>query len=245
MMEPSSAFSYTCNQCGRCCRDQVITLSPYDVIRIARASGLSTAAAISRYTLRRGSLLKFRADGTCVALDGTRCTIHQGRPLACRLYPLGLQRPEQGAESFTRLEPAPGSLGEFGVDGTVAAFLSGQGVHEYLDAIACYRKLLPVIHERIEALIDFDSIEPREFWRVATREALAEQNFDPNPLIYALFDSGRAGTQEGSVEAAVTAHIAALETMIRQASDPVILAAAAVMLAVSLGYPPCFTAAVS
>ena len=87
-----SKFSYVCNQCGMCCRDKVITLSPYDVIRIARAVKVCTGTVVARYTIRRGSLLRFLPDGRCAALDGTRCTIHPGRPLACRLYPLGRNR---------------------------------------------------------------------------------------------------------------------------------------------------------
>jgi len=85
-----SAFSYLCNACGRCCHDKVITLSPYDVLRIARAAGISTGEAMRRFTIRRGSLLRFDATGACAALDGARCRLHQGRPLACRLYPLGI-----------------------------------------------------------------------------------------------------------------------------------------------------------
>ncbi len=237
-MERSSAFSYTCNQCGRCCREQVITLSPYDVIRIARAANLMTSEAIKRYTLRRGSLLKFGEDGRCLALDGVRCTIHQGRPLACRLYPLGLHRDEGGVESYVRLEPAAGSLGEYGIDGTVAAFLAGQGTDDYLQAVERYRQLLPLIHQRIELLVDFDSVEPREFWRVARREALAEQNFDTNPLIEALFDPDKTAPSLASVEESVAGHIAMLESMIASETDAAILAAAGVMLAISLGYPP-------
>ncbi|HVN89234.1 MAG TPA: YkgJ family cysteine cluster protein [Candidatus Binataceae bacterium] len=237
-MERSSAFSYSCNQCGRCCREQVITLSPYDVIRIARAANLMTSEAIERYTLRRGSLLKFGADGRCVALDSTRCTIHQGRPLACRLYPLGLHRGEDRTESYIRLDPASGSLGEYGTGGTVAVFLAGQGTEDYLKAVERYRQLLALINQRIELLVDFDSVEPREFWRIARREALAEQNLDSNPLIDALFDADKLAPGVESLEASIQAHIATLETMIATEADAATLAAAGVMLAISLGYPP-------
>jgi Fe-S-cluster containining protein len=98
-MNRNSPFSYLCNACGRCCHNKVITLSPYDVLRLARAAGLTTREAIEQFTTRRGSILKFRADGACVALEGTRCGVHRGRPLACRLYPLGLERVEAGARS--------------------------------------------------------------------------------------------------------------------------------------------------
>lgn len=232
------AFSYTCHQCGRCCHDQVITLSPYDLIRIARAAGTSTADAIRRYTIRRGSILKFDDHGACVALDGIRCTIHQGRPLACRLYPLGLQRDSTGAESFVRLDPAPGSLGVYGANGTVADFLNAQEVREYLDAVGAYRGLLPLIRERIAKLVDFDVIEPREFWRVATREALAETNYDPNVVIDALYDPDALDCRRDSIDETITAHLVALTRFILDESNAATLAAAAVMLAVSLGYSP-------
>src|SRR5712692_2688516 len=130
-MERESSFFSICYQCGLCCREKVITLSPCDVIRIARAGGIPTGEAVRKYTLRRGSILKFRNDGKCGALDGTACTIHPGRPLACRLYPLGLERDPDGAERFIHLEPATGSLGVYGANGRIADFLEAQGVREY------------------------------------------------------------------------------------------------------------------
>ena len=101
-MRRESAFYYRCGQCGICCRDKVITLSPYDVMRMARAACLSTGEVIARYTLRRGSLLRFEAHGACSALHGALCALHSGRPLACRLYPLGIERRVNG-ERFVRL----------------------------------------------------------------------------------------------------------------------------------------------
>ncbi len=72
----------------------------------------STREAIDRFTIRRGSILKFTDAGACVALDGARCGVHRGRPLACRLYPLGIERAKDADdEKFVMLEPAAGSLG--------------------------------------------------------------------------------------------------------------------------------------
>jgi Fe-S-cluster containining protein len=194
-------------------------------------------AAIDRFTLRRGSILKFTAGGACVALDGARCGVHRGRPLACRLYPLGIEHEDNaGDEKFVKLEPAAGSLGVYGIDGDVGNFVEAQDVGSYLAANARYASLLAVFRERIAASIDFDRVEPREFWRRAVREALAESNYDANPLIDAMFDAdGAAGIEDAEI---VTAHIERLAEMIRRESDPELLAAAAVMLAVSLGYSP-------
>lgn len=244
-MNRASSFSYQCNQCGRCCHDQVITLSPWDVLEIARAARITTGEAVSRYTERRGSLLKFGADGGCVALDGVRCMLHQGRPLACRLYPLALERedardgtPDTATEQFVTLEPADGSLGVFAKDGTIEAFLTAQGVPQYLAMNTPYARLLPVFRRRIADLVDFDTVEPREFWRRAVAEALRESGFDPNPLIDALFDPDALGCGGATDADTVAAHVQALEAKIRAEVNPEIIATAAVMLAVSLGYAP-------
>jgi Fe-S-cluster containining protein len=232
-------FSYQCNACGRCCRDKVITLAPYDVLRIARAAGIPTSAAVHRFTIRRGSILKFDDSGACAALDGTRCGVHEGRPLACRLYPLGLERaPDGRGESFIRLEPAPGSLGVYGDGGTVGEFLEDQEVDDYLEANRRYRGLLARMRARINDLVDFERTEPREFWRRATREALAESGYDPNALIDAMFDPDGLVGRRDDEEAESFVHLAALAVRIAKATDPQELAAAAVMLAVSLGYSP-------
>jgi Fe-S-cluster containining protein len=233
----NSQFSYVCNACGLCCHNKVITLSPYDVMRLARAANLSAREAIDRFTIRRGSILKFTDDGACVALEGSRCGVHRGRPLACRLYPLGLERIEESnGENFVMIEPAVGSLGDYGIDGDVNSFLEAQGIAPYLAANARYASLLAVLRERIAATIDFDRVEPREFWRRAVREALAESNYDANPLIDAIFDaSAIAGIDDTEI---VAAHVERLALMIRHESDAEMLAAAAVILAVSLGYSP-------
>jgi len=225
-MNRQSEFSYRCNACGRCCRDKVIALAPYDVMMIANAAGISTREAIERFTIRRGSILRFTGEGACAALEGAGCTVHSGRPLACRLYPLGIER--DGEERFVRLDAAHGSEGVYGKDGTVAEFLQSQGVREYLAMNDRYLTLVAAFRERIRQLVDFEKIEPREFWRRARREALAESGYDANPIIDALFDAGDC----------VTDHIEAISRIVRRSEDADSLASAAVLLAVSLGYSP-------
>jgi hypothetical protein len=236
-MNRKSPFSYVCNACGRCCHDKVITLSPYDVLRLARAAGITTREAIARYTIRRGSILKFTGGGACAALEGARCGVHRGRPLACRLYPLGIEHAED-QERFVTLESAAGSLGVYGDDGAVNDFLDAQGVAKYLEANAGYASLMAVFRERIAATADFDRVEPREFWRRAVREALAESGYDANPLIDAMFDAGGTGCGGVGDAETIAAHLERLAEMIRGESNAELLAAAAVMLAVSIGYSP-------
>jgi Fe-S-cluster containining protein len=236
-MNRQSTFSYQCNQCGRCCHNQVITLSPVDVIAIARATGLTTSAIVARYTMRRGSLLRFDLDGGCAALDGLRCTIHLGRPLACRLYPLGIER-DGSRERFIRLEPASGSAGVYGDTATVSDFLSGQGVDDLLLLNERYRPLIATMRDRVASVIDFDIVEPNEFWKRAVAEALRETNFDANRIIDTLFDADGVGCYRDSLAATVDAHLEVLSAMTLCESDPATLAVAAVMLPISLGYSP-------
>lgn len=236
-MDRQGAFSYRCNQCGRCCHDQAITLSPVDVIAIARVCGISTGAAVARYTLRRGSLLRFLPDGRCAALDGIHCSIHRGRPLACRLYPLGLER-GGGRERFVRLEAAAGSTGVYGENGTIGEFLAAQNIGHHLALNERYRPLIRLMSDRVARLTDFAAVEPREFWRRAIAEALRETNFDANPIIDALFDPDRFGCTRESIDATVEAHLPALTHLTRCANDATVIAVAAVLLAVSLGYSP-------
>jgi Fe-S-cluster containining protein len=237
-MDRQSRFSYLCNKCGRCCHNQVITLSPYDVIRLAGAAGISTREAVARFPNRRGSLLKFNQNGSCTALNGTTCAIHSGRPLACRLYPLGFEHNSHGAERYIALEPAAGSEGIYGDRETVQNFLVSQDTERHLAMNRRYAALLGSFRHRIAELADFEIIEPREFWRVARREALAETNFDFNPLIEALFDPDSLGCRTESEMDYAEQHVQRIAQRIRGEQDPNVLAAAAVMLAVSLGYSP-------
>ncbi len=236
-MQQASPFSYRCGCCGLCCRDKVITLAPYDVMRIAEAAGLGTAEIIARYTIRRGSVLRFDVDGACAALRGGLCGIHSGRPLPCRLYPLGMER-TAGSDRFIRLEAAPGSTGIYGADGTVGDFLEQQKVPLYLDAADRYAGLIPLMRGRLGQLCDFEKTDPAEFRRVAVREALAETGYDYNRLIEALFDSDRLSGFLIDGDRSIARHLAAVAALIDAETDPAQIAAAAVLLAVSLGYSP-------
>ncbi len=236
-MKRQSRFSYHCNQCGLCCHQKVITLSPYDVLRIARSRSIATSEAVRRFTSRRGSLLRFEADGGCSALRENRCSVHEGRPLACRLYPLGVERTEAG-ERLIQLDAEPLSRGTYGVDGTAGEFIDAQGVQPYFRALERYRTLVPEMRARVDAMVDFERVEPRDFWRRAVIEALLESNFDPNPLIEAIFDPDGLGCARETEDETIRAHVEKLGEMAAREDDAERLASAAVALAISLGYAP-------
>jgi hypothetical protein len=91
---------------------------------------------------------------------------------------------------------------------------------------------------QVAAVVDFERVEPREFWRRAVVEALRENGFDSNPIIDAMFDPDAHRCGSEGVDETITAHIALLDQMTRREGDGDRLATAAVMLAVSLGYSP-------
>ncbi len=136
----ASAFSYECRACGRCCREKLIPVNPYEIARLAAHLGIGTGEFIERFT-EGGTALKVRDDVTCIFLAGSGCGVHADRPLACRLYPLGLVRGPEG-EAVVELEPQPGSEGVRGENGTVADYLAAQGVAPFLDASHRYHDAL-------------------------------------------------------------------------------------------------------
>src|SRR5512147_1995441 len=94
-------FKFACHKglsCyNTCCRDVNIFLTPYDVLRMRRGTGLSSEEFLQRHTVALLSeeglpllVLKMKEDAkkTCpfVAPDG--CSIYQDRPWSCRMYPV-------------------------------------------------------------------------------------------------------------------------------------------------------------
>jgi uncharacterized protein len=155
---PSSAFGYQCRRCSRCCHDQRIHLSPYELVRIARNRGLCTGDVIARHTVEAGTVLRFDGpERACGFLDHEGCAIHPDRPLACRLYPLGRCVTPTGESGFTRLASHPQSEGIFpppdqlGPGDTVDRFVRDQGAEPYLRAADRYFELFRRLRTILEA----------------------------------------------------------------------------------------------
>ena len=93
----------TCTRLGTCCHGHIILITPWELALLAKGLGMTTRVVRERFT-NGGTLL--RCDGpvgthgpparqvaACSLYDPERgCTVHEHRPLACRLYPLGRQR---------------------------------------------------------------------------------------------------------------------------------------------------------
>ena len=89
----------TCSRAGACCHGNAVWLNPWELARLAAATGLAPAEFAARYTLDGGLRLAFDAPSRWRGLPACRlygaevgCTVHPARPLACRLFPLARER---------------------------------------------------------------------------------------------------------------------------------------------------------
>ena len=96
-------FTFLChpdNTCfTNCCRQLELALTPYDILRLKNAAGLSSSAFLERYVLIEKEkddpfprlYLTMVDDGkaSCVFVSGQGCAFYEDRPGACRAYPIG------------------------------------------------------------------------------------------------------------------------------------------------------------
>jgi hypothetical protein len=156
-------------------------VGPYEALRLARRLGLTTTEFFARHTEAGGTVLRTREDGACVFLDERGCGVRPDRPLACRLYPLARWVDPEGNESFGHLEPHPQTAGVYGDAGTIADYLSSQGVAPYFAMGDRYGEL----YERMVGLLD--RLAPAESERRAERRAEVDE-MDPGAVATSFFD---------------------------------------------------------
>jgi len=87
---------WICVRCANSChdlpgRERNILLAPKDIKRITSATKLAAQeySLPSRGTAPYDRRMKKR-NGTCIFLQGSRCSIYKARPLICRFYPFSL-----------------------------------------------------------------------------------------------------------------------------------------------------------
>jgi uncharacterized protein len=88
----------TCTRAGACCHGKMVWLNPWELACLAKAKGLTSRVFRDQYCEFGGIRLRFDgpSDGKGQAacsqyLQDRGCSVHAGRPLACRLFPLGRQ----------------------------------------------------------------------------------------------------------------------------------------------------------
>ena len=86
----------TCSRRGTCCHGNLVMLNPWELMCLAREKRISPRVFRDRYCEFGGIRLRFdgeadwREKRACSQYIGDfGCSVHLGRPLACRLFPLG------------------------------------------------------------------------------------------------------------------------------------------------------------
>lgn len=83
----------------QCCQDVTIVLTPYDLLRMKQAAGMSSGEFIDRHALlipKKNRLLPLvvlrmeEEDKRCPFVTKDGCSIYPHRPWACRMFPLDL-----------------------------------------------------------------------------------------------------------------------------------------------------------
>ena len=84
---------FQCLGCSRCCRGLIVPVTRFDVARWLCGGRPEIAACIVRVEDFEGVgsrvvyALPRRDDGTCIFLEGNRCSIYEVKPLVCELFP--------------------------------------------------------------------------------------------------------------------------------------------------------------
>lgn len=148
-IEDNEPFSFACHpqvSCFTdCCRQLELALTPYDILRLKRETGLSSTQFLDDYVImeQEGNdifprfYLTMVDDGraSCVFVADSGCTVYPGRPGACRTYPMGraaVRHSDDSIRQFFVLLNEPHCHG-FSEEATQTAkqYSREQGLEEY------------------------------------------------------------------------------------------------------------------
>lgn len=112
-LDRQDTFTFSCHKNVRCftdcCHMLELALTPYDVLRLRKATGLTSEQLLESHIIIEQDpgepfprfYLTMVDDGraSCVFLTEQGCDVYEHRPAACRAYPLGraVMRHENGA----------------------------------------------------------------------------------------------------------------------------------------------------
>jgi Fe-S-cluster containining protein len=185
----------TCSRTGNCCFGKIIYLNPWELLNLAKEKKNTPSEFRNLYCDFGGIRLKFdgktgwKNQQACSQyVDNFGCSVHFGRPLACRLYPLGRQVQSdevhymyQGDE-FPCLEPCHDVVDLAQL--SVGEYLKGQKTETFEKAQDAYLELMQNIADiAFELLLDTGLAESGDkatlpLWREMGNElpeALAER----------------------------------------------------------------------
>jgi Fe-S-cluster containining protein len=143
-----STFTFRCQAdlpCfNQCCRTPTVILSPYDILRLKQALGITSGELLQRYTRQEvepESNLPLvlidpcrSAESACPFLGAPGCLVYAHRPAACRLFPItmGSRLTADGVVDYyfcRKLDYCRGFDSE--VRWTLKSWMANQGFDEY------------------------------------------------------------------------------------------------------------------
>ncbi len=159
-----NSLPLTCTRAGTCCHGKMVWLNPWELACLAVAKGCTAREFRDRYCEFGGIRLRF--DGppgwkelpACSQyLQHNGCSVHSGRPLSCRLFPLGRElrgathRYMHRGRRFPCLEGCPEAEGLPHL--TVAEYLAVQEVSPGQAAQDAYVELMEKLADGAFALL--------------------------------------------------------------------------------------------
>jgi Fe-S-cluster containining protein len=86
-----AGLRFRCTACGRCCGGQpgFVWVKPSEIERMAKQKGMTAEAFTRLYVRRVGERLSLRekANGDCVMLEGSKCSVYANKPGPCSTFP--------------------------------------------------------------------------------------------------------------------------------------------------------------
>lgn len=156
----------TCSRTGTCCHGKLVLLNPWELASLAREKKITPREFRDLYCDSGGIRLRFdgkigwREQHACSQyIDGFGCSVHLGRPLSCRLYPLGRQIQSEEVHYMYQGNEFPCLDGCPEVSGlphlTVGDYLEGQATGKFEKAQDEYLDLMQNLADiAFELLLD-------------------------------------------------------------------------------------------
>lgn len=161
-----SVLPLTCSRTGTCCHGKLVLLNPWELVCLAKGKKMTPKEFRDLYCDFGGISLKFngkpgwkKLPACNLYVENFGCSVHLGRPLACRMYPLGRQIQNNQVsymykrDTFPCLEGCPEVIDLPNL--TVGEYLKGQEIDKFEQAQDAYLELMQDIADiAFELLLD-------------------------------------------------------------------------------------------
>ena len=154
VLTSDSTFHFACHEAlpcfTACCRDVNIYLTPYDILRLRRATGMGSAQFLAKHTrhfLAKGSGVPVvqlaMEDGNlrCKFVSEDGCRVYADRPWACRMFPLDLASVEGEYSMIAGKDRCRGLCERREI--TVTQWLESQEIGPYVEMERAFGAVVP------------------------------------------------------------------------------------------------------